>query len=85
MPKPPAATDDSNPLSSNHPTALQRRIHSHARTHQRRRFHCTQPVQDRRNLPRVHDGACLIDLRCIPEDDDARVAVAARAALGALD
>lgn len=36
-------------------------------------------------LPRVHDGACLIDLRCIPEDDDARVAAAARAALGALD
>lgn len=36
-------------------------------------------------LPRVHDGACLIDLRCIPEDDDARVALAARAALGAVD
>lgn len=36
-------------------------------------------------LPRVHDGACLIDLRCIPEDDDARVAAAAHAALGALD
>ena len=36
-------------------------------------------------LPRVHDGACLIDLRCIPEDDDARVTAAARAALGALD
>lgn len=35
-------------------------------------------------LPRVHDGACLIDLRCIPEDDDARVAAAAHAALGAL-
>lgn len=35
-------------------------------------------------LPRVHDGACLIDLRCIPEDDDARVADAAHAALGAL-
>lgn len=36
-------------------------------------------------LPRVHDGACLIDLRCVPEADDARVAAAARAALGALD
>lgn len=36
-------------------------------------------------LPRVHDGACLIDLRCIPENDDARVALAARAALGGLD
>lgn len=36
-------------------------------------------------LPRVHDGACLIDLRCIPEDDDAQVAAAVYAALGALD
>lgn len=33
-------------------------------------------------LPRVHDGACLIDLRCIPESDDERVAAAIRAALG---
>ena len=32
-------------------------------------------------LPRVHDGACLIDLRCIPEDDDARLTAAALAAL----
>jgi L-seryl-tRNA(Ser) seleniumtransferase len=24
-------------------------------------------------LPRVHDGACLLDLRCIPESDDARL------------
>ncbi|MBD2764503.1 L-seryl-tRNA(Sec) selenium transferase [Kocuria sp. cx-455] len=36
-------------------------------------------------LPRVHDGACLIDLRCIPEADDERVVAAARVALGALD
>ena len=36
-------------------------------------------------LPRVHDGACLIDLRCVPEADDARVAAAARAALGVQD
>jgi len=32
-------------------------------------------------LARVHDGATLIDLRCIPENDDARVADAVRAAL----
>ncbi|REE03607.1 L-seryl-tRNA(Sec) selenium transferase [Citricoccus nitrophenolicus] len=31
-------------------------------------------------LPRVHDGACLVDLRCIPEPDDGRLADAARAA-----
>lgn len=33
-------------------------------------------------LPRVHDGACLLDLRCIPESDDDRVLAAVRAALG---
>ncbi|PJE19175.1 MAG: L-seryl-tRNA(Sec) selenium transferase [Mycobacterium sp.] len=33
-------------------------------------------------LPRVHDGACLLDLRCIPEADDDRLLVAVRAALG---
>lgn len=33
-------------------------------------------------LPRVHDGACLLDLRCIPEADDDRVLAAVRAALG---
>lgn len=32
-------------------------------------------------LPRVHDGACLIDLRCVPEADDARLLAAVRAAL----
>lgn len=32
-------------------------------------------------LPRVHDGACLIDLRCIPEADDGRLLVAVRSAL----
>ncbi|MGM7668728.1 L-seryl-tRNA(Sec) selenium transferase [Microbacterium sp. A93] len=31
-------------------------------------------------LPRVHDGACLVDLRCIPEPDDGRLADAIRAA-----
>ncbi|NUL46247.1 L-seryl-tRNA(Sec) selenium transferase [Cellulosimicrobium funkei] len=31
-------------------------------------------------LPRVHDGACLVDLRCIPEADDGRLADAVRAA-----
>ena len=34
-------------------------------------------------LPRVHDGACLLDLRCIPESDDDRLLVAVRTALGA--
>ncbi|OBK22841.1 L-seryl-tRNA(Sec) selenium transferase [Mycobacterium asiaticum] len=34
-------------------------------------------------LPRVHDGACLLDLRCIPEADDARLLTAVRKALGA--
>jgi L-seryl-tRNA(Ser) seleniumtransferase len=32
-------------------------------------------------LPRVHDGACLVDLRCIPEADDDRLLDAIRAAL----
>jgi L-seryl-tRNA(Ser) seleniumtransferase len=32
-------------------------------------------------LPRVHDGACLVDLRCVPEADDDRLLVALRAAL----
>jgi L-seryl-tRNA(Ser) seleniumtransferase len=34
-------------------------------------------------LPRVHDGACLLDLRCIPEYDDDRLLAAVRVALGA--
>ena len=34
-------------------------------------------------LPRVHDGACLVDLRCIPEADDERLLAAVRHALGA--
>lgn len=34
-------------------------------------------------LPRVHEGACLLDLRCIPEADDDRLLGAVRAALGA--
>jgi L-seryl-tRNA(Ser) seleniumtransferase len=33
-------------------------------------------------LARVHDGHCLLDLRCIPEEDDARLLEAARVALG---
>ncbi|HEU4362166.1 MAG TPA: L-seryl-tRNA(Sec) selenium transferase [Mycobacterium sp.] len=32
-------------------------------------------------LPRVHDGACLLDLRCITESDDERLLAAVRAAL----
>jgi L-seryl-tRNA(Ser) seleniumtransferase len=32
-------------------------------------------------LPRVHRGACLVDLRCVPEADDERLAGAVRAAL----
>lgn len=34
-------------------------------------------------LPRVHDGACLLDLRCIPEADDDRLLAAVQAALEA--
>ena len=36
-------------------------------------------------LPRVHDGGCLLDLRCIPESDDDRLLGAVRAALTGLD
>ena len=36
-------------------------------------------------LPRVHDDACLIDLRCIPEGDDDRLLAAVKAALASLD
>lgn len=32
-------------------------------------------------LTRVHDGACLLDLRCVPIDDDPRVLEAVRQAL----
>ncbi|OBJ72654.1 L-seryl-tRNA(Sec) selenium transferase [Mycobacterium sp. 1274756.6] len=32
-------------------------------------------------LPRVSDGRCLLDLRCIPEADDERLTAAVRAAL----
>ncbi|MFI7585292.1 L-seryl-tRNA(Sec) selenium transferase [Kocuria sp. M1N1S27] len=35
-------------------------------------------------LPRVHDHACLLDLRCVPESDDDRLLAAVRAALAAL-
>jgi len=33
-------------------------------------------------LPRVHDGACLLDLRCIPESDDDELLAAVQTALG---
>jgi L-seryl-tRNA(Ser) seleniumtransferase len=36
-------------------------------------------------LPRVHDGACLVDLRCIPEADDDHLLAAVAAALAGLD
>nr|WP_217509194.1 L-seryl-tRNA(Sec) selenium transferase [Pseudarthrobacter sp. C4D7] len=36
-------------------------------------------------LPRVHDGFCLVDLRCVPERDDARIAAAVREALASLE
>ncbi|KNX38829.1 L-seryl-tRNA(Sec) selenium transferase [Luteipulveratus halotolerans] len=32
-------------------------------------------------VARTHDGACLVDLRCVPEADDERVLAAVRAAL----
>ncbi|MDE8586210.1 L-seryl-tRNA(Sec) selenium transferase [Arthrobacter sp. NQ4] len=36
-------------------------------------------------LPRVHDGSCLIDLRCVPEKDDGRIVEAVRRALATLE
>ena len=36
-------------------------------------------------LPRVHDGSCLLDLRCVPEADDDRMLDAVRQALATLD
>jgi L-seryl-tRNA(Ser) seleniumtransferase len=36
-------------------------------------------------LPRVHDGSCLIDLRCVPAADDDRILEAIRQALAALE
>ncbi|WP_018157823.1 L-seryl-tRNA(Sec) selenium transferase [Demetria terragena] len=36
-------------------------------------------------LPRVREGACLVDLRCVPEDDDERLTAAVRAALSSID
>jgi len=35
-------------------------------------------------VPRVHDGACLVDLRCVPEAQDEALATAVRGALDAL-
>ncbi|GAA1769011.1 L-seryl-tRNA(Sec) selenium transferase [Kocuria aegyptia] len=35
-------------------------------------------------LPRVHDRACLLDLRCVPEADDERLRAAVQTALAAL-
>ncbi|MFI7484025.1 L-seryl-tRNA(Sec) selenium transferase [Kocuria sp. M1R5S2] len=35
-------------------------------------------------LPRVHDHACLLDLRCVPEREDDRLLAAVRAALDAV-
>lgn len=34
-------------------------------------------------LPRVHDGSCLVDLRCVPPKDDDRILEAVRQALEA--
>jgi L-seryl-tRNA(Ser) seleniumtransferase len=36
-------------------------------------------------LPRVHDGACLVDLRCVPESDDIRLLTAVRQALARVE
>ncbi len=36
-------------------------------------------------LPRVHDGSCLVDLRCVPATDDERILEAIRRALSSLD
>ncbi|RKQ36813.1 L-seryl-tRNA(Sec) selenium transferase [Kocuria tytonis] len=36
-------------------------------------------------LPRVHDGACLVDPRCVPESEDGALQEAVRTALEGLD
>jgi len=36
-------------------------------------------------LPRVHDGCCLLDLRCVPEEEDERILQAVRQALATLE
>lgn len=36
-------------------------------------------------LPRVHDGCCLLDLRCVPEEEDERILQAVRRALATLE
>ncbi|CCH78882.1 hypothetical protein BN12_3690001 [Nostocoides japonicum T1-X7] len=36
-------------------------------------------------LPRVHDGACLLDLRCVPDRYDERLLEAARRALAVVE
>jgi L-seryl-tRNA(Ser) seleniumtransferase len=36
-------------------------------------------------LPRVHDGSCLLDLRCVPEEDDDRILDAVHRALATLE
>lgn len=36
-------------------------------------------------LPRVHDGSCLIDLRCVPVGDDERILAAVQHALAAFE
>ncbi|MBT1000995.1 L-seryl-tRNA(Sec) selenium transferase [Paenarthrobacter sp. DKR-5] len=36
-------------------------------------------------LPRVHDGSCLIDLRCVSEADDERILAAVRRAVEAFE
>jgi L-seryl-tRNA(Ser) seleniumtransferase len=36
-------------------------------------------------LPRVHDGSCLLDLRCVPEQDDDRILESVLQALATLD
>jgi L-seryl-tRNA(Ser) seleniumtransferase len=42
-------------------------------------------VGDPAVLPRVHDGACLLDLRCVPDADDDRLLTAVQSALAAVN
>ena len=42
------------------------------------------PVATTAAVPRVHDRACLVDLRCVPESEDERLRAAVQAALTAL-
>jgi L-seryl-tRNA(Ser) seleniumtransferase len=36
-------------------------------------------------LPRIHAGDCLVDVRCVPQSEDATLLIAVQTALAELD